>query len=370
MKQSENSLDPHLEVWFSSLRTIPSRPPQAIQRGRRKFLTQVRSLSIPVSKTDDRRLNGWQDTIRKHLNFKEYSPMYTTIASFILILALMFGGTGATVMAAQGSLPDQPLYQVKTFAEDLAMRSTFQNEHRLQMVLEYAGLRVSEMTRLREMNMEIPETAYQRLQLHLDQALGIAAQSGERDMIRALVQIRERLQVQVRILSPGLEQDPLLSRAREMIQSRLRWAEMGLEEPEQFRFQAQVRSRFSDPPQVNQDSSPGPGPVQEQGAGEQGFGPGPQEPAPKNEDCPNDSCEPKPENSFGPGPNAEGDSTQPGPGPNSGDENPGPNSGDENSGPGPGGSQEQESWKGDNGGSSNPDSSQGEQTNKNQSGKP
>lgn len=361
MKQSENLFDPHLEVWFSSLRTVPSRPPQAVQRGRREFLAQVRSLSIPVSKTIDRRLNRWQETFRKHLNFKEYSPMYATIASFILILALMFGGTGATVLAAQGSLPDQPLYQVKTFAEDLALRSTLQNELRLQMVLEYAGLRVTEMNRLREMDMAIPETAYQRLQLHLDQALGIAAQSGEKDMIRLLEQIRERLQAQIQELSPGLEQDPLLSQAREMIQSRLSWAEMGLDEPEQFRLQVQVRSRFSDPPQVNQDSSPGPGPAQAPGAGEQGFSPGPQEPAPKNEDCPNDSCTPKPENSFGPGPNAEGDSAQPGPGPNSGDENPGP---------GPGGSQEQESWNGNNGGSSNPDSNQGEQTNKNQAGKP
>ncbi|MGB5845299.1 MAG: DUF5667 domain-containing protein [Anaerolineales bacterium] len=364
MKHSEDLLDSQLETWFSSLRLISPRSSRATQSGRSAFLAEARSLSTPVSKMGDQRLNWWKDSLSKYFNFKEYSPMYTTIASLVLVLALMFGGTGATVLAAQGSLPNQSLYQVKTFAEDFALRNTFRNTLRLQLELDYADRRVNEMTRLREMDLEVPEPALERLEKHLDQALILAAQSGEGEMIRALDQIRERLQKQIGTLSEVLDHDPLLLRTREMIQSRLSWAELGLEEPYKLRQQAQVRTRFDQEPQFNQGYGPGPGPSFEPEPGEQGFSPGPQDPTPKNEACQNESCDPVGENGFGPGPNAEEDHPQGNPGPG-----PAPEGGN---GPGTGSdaNQNPDSGTGGDGASSNPDPQQGDGSNKGNGGKP
>ncbi len=373
MNQSENLLDPQLEPYFSSLRGEISRAPQAYRRGRSNFLAQARTMHLPVSKLDQRRLTKWKATLSKYLIHKEYSPMYATIASFILVLALMFGGTGATVLAAQDSLPNQYLYQFKTFAEDLALQSALRNTNRLQMELEYAERRVNEMTQMRIRDLDVPETAYLRLEKHLNQALQIAAHTEESEMIRTLNQVRERLQTQIASLSPELDQDPQLIRTRDMIQSRLSWVEFGLDQPLKFQEQAQVRTRFDAEPQFDQGYGPGP----EYGTqpAEQGFGPGPQETEPKNEQCPSESCEPDPEHSFGPGPKAEEGQNQISPGPNQpaqGDDSPGSDqspSGSNGPGPGPGSNQDSESGNGVQGSDAN-GSTQGTGSNTGNGGKP
>ena len=296
--------------------------------------------------------------------------MYTTIASFILVLALMFGGSGAAVLAAQDSLPNQSLYQVKTFTEDLALRSTFRNEHRIQMELDYAGRRVTEMTRLSEMQQAIPESAYRRLEKHLDQALLIAARSGAEEMVRSLNQIRERLQNQNALLSPDLDHDPLMIRIREMIQTRISWAELGLDDPLEFQQQAQVRTQFNQQAQFEHQYGHGPGPDLDPEPGVGGFGPGPQEPEANNPECQAENCDLAAQDHFGPGQEAE-EKHQYGPGPENqseqGSQNPDPGQpapGGNNPEPSPGSNQDQETGHNGQDSSSNPESSQGSGSNK------
>jgi hypothetical protein len=375
MNQSENSLETQLEVWFSSFQAIKPRGQGAIQRGRRDFLAQASALSQPVSILDEKRHTGWIVSLISYFRTKEFSPMYTAIASIFLVLALMFGGSSAAVLAAQDSLPNQPLYQVKTFAEDLALRSTIRNAHRLQMELDYAGRRVSEMIRLREMHNGIPETVYLRLENHLDQALLVAANSEGGEMVRALNQVRERLQNHAGLLPSGLDHDPIMLRIREMIQTRIGWVELGLEDPLEFRQQAQVRTRFNQQARFEYQSGPGPGPDLDPEPGEAGFGPGPQDPGPKS-DCQGESCDPAPENKYGPGPEAQ-ENHHYGPGPenqpagDSGHSPPDqPSSAAESPGPGPGSNQDQESGSDGQGSSSNSESSQGNGSNKGNGGTP
>ncbi len=381
MKQSENLLETQLEPWFSSLQAVPPRAPQATENGRTSFLALAGELSKPVSKSNQWRHTGWIVLLKRYFTHKEYSPMYATIASFVIVLALMFGGTGTAVLAAQDSLPNQPLYQVKTFTEDLALRSTIRNTHRLQMELEYAQRRIMEMIRLRQSQQEIPETVFQRLENHLDQSLLIAANLEDGEMIRALNQVRERLQNQVNIQE--LDHDPQLNRIREMIQTRLSWTEFGLDEPNEFRMQAQVRTQFNQQAQFEHQYGPGPGPDPEPEPGEGGFGPGPQESGPKYEECQQGECEPPTDNGFGPGPQAEEGEPQQGPGPNEeapkGDQSPGPGpgsgsnqppAGDESPGSGSGENQEQGTKNDSQGSGSNSDSAQGSGSNQGNGGKP
>jgi hypothetical protein len=364
MDLSENLPETQLESWFTSLRQITPRSPAAMQNGRHQFLAEVNVLADPVSKSDRQRHNGWITSLIQYFKTKEYSPMYTTIASLILVLALMFGGSGAAALAARDSLPTQPLYQVKTFTEDLALRNTIRDSHRLQMHLDYAARRLTEMIRLREMQQDIPESTYQRFENHLDQALMLAVHSDDGEMVRALNQIRERLQKQINSLPSNLDHDPEMLKIHQMLQNRVGWAELGLEDPDELRLQSQLRTQFNQQAQYQHQLGIGPQSDPEQDPGEGAFGPGPQQMGPNNGDCQPDSCGQAPKNMYGSGPQAEeqhrhGSESDQQPAEN----NPNPDPGntpsmDQNPGPGPASNQDQDS-KNNQDHSSNPESAQG-----------
>jgi hypothetical protein len=260
MKLSENWSETSLEKWFASLRIIAPRDPGSIQRGRQAFLAQASTLTLPVSQTQFQRPTGWIFKFINQLKSKKYSPMFTTFASLFLVIALLFGGSGAAAVAAQSSLPDQPLYQIKTLTEDLILGSSVSNTHRLQLEFDFADRRVTEVIRLREMQQLIPQSTYLRFENHINQALQLAASSENGEMMRSLNQIRERLQNQMSSLPAH---DPEVLRIREMVQLRIGWTDFGLEKPNAFRQRAQLRTRF------NQEAQ-----SQERGVPMPDFGPG------------------------------------------------------------------------------------------------
>lgn len=223
--------------------------------------------------------------------------MLTTFASLFLVIALLFGGSGAAAVAAQSSLPDQPLYQLKTFTEDLILRSSFSNVHRLQLELDYADRRVSEVIRLMEMRQQVPQSTYLRFENHIDQALRVAANSESEEMIRSLNQIRERLQNQMSSLPFEHAQDSEVLRIREMILSRISWTEFGLAEPNEFRQQAQQRTRFNQ--EVQTQESEATIPDFPPGKGKETNGTTAQGEASKYNDCQFDPCGPGPEDRYG-----------------------------------------------------------------------
>ena len=96
------------------------------------------------------------------------------LLSLVVIAALLFGG-GQTVNAAQDDLPDQPLYALKTWSEDLSL--TFQNNEEAQVtrLMELAQTRTQEMIQLTEAGKTVPDHVQLRLEQHLQQALQICS---------------------------------------------------------------------------------------------------------------------------------------------------------------------------------------------------
>jgi hypothetical protein len=327
MKQLNHTLEPPLKDWFALLRPIPPRDPVAAARGKENFMVQVRSLPAPVSKSDGVRHIRWIDSIRQLIRNKEYSPMYVAFTSIVLAISLLFGGAGATVYAAQDSLPNQALYGVKTFSEDLTRSLSLRNQLRLQLELDYASRRVDEMASLAMAGLQPPEAVLLRLEMHLDQAIKLAANTGEGDMLRLLRHVQRRLQQHIRILDEAPQSGPLMIRARDAIQTRLQWVALGLSEPNTFREQVQVRNQFQQLPEIGESYGPGPGPNPDREPGEGEFGP---RPGPASDQEPIEGGY-----SPGPGPNPDQEPGEsgysPGPGPNP-DQEPGEN----NMGPGPG----------------------------------
>jgi hypothetical protein len=289
--------------------------------------------------------------------------MLATLTSILMIVSILLGGTGITVYAAQDSLPDQPLYGVKTWSEDFRGVLTNDLQSKLNLDLELANRRVEEMVVLSASGVTPSDAVLARLENHLNQTLHLAAGLDDdcfapaMEKVRQTMQIQERelIQAQVQAATPAEAQ---LARARDMIQARLRLVEDGLQDPVAFRERLRTREQLQIHQETctptgegNQQQMQQRGPSQTQ-AGES-FGPGPHmtiTPTPGGGygPGPGPNSTATPGSGYGPGPGPQHSATPqsgagngPGPGPTSdsgGSMDPGPNSSDGSGGhnsPGP-----------------------------------
>lgn len=304
MKRMDEWQDPNLEQHFSALRETPPRDPAAAARGRERFLAEARNLAPAVSPAPKVRHTGWMYTIRNLFSRKESRKM-SAIANFIVAIVMLVGGTGVTAAAAQGSLPDSFLYPVKLWTEDIRLSLTGDAGAQIQMNMEFANRRTEEIQRMLEAGNVPPEQVNERLQLHLNNALQLAAQLDGEQMNQALFQMQQELQVQVQRMinlqaNANADAAQLLTRTREMLQERLRLTDAGLEDPEQLRQQLKTQDReqlrTSQPEDAGGNGEPNPEPGDGQdgegyGPGEGGYGPGPDA-----------EGTPEPGGAYGPGP--------------------------------------------------------------------
>jgi hypothetical protein len=191
--------------------------------------------------------------------------MYALI-SLILAASLFLGG-GVTVAAAQNDLPDQPLYPLKLWLENARLVMTGNPQEQADLLMKLEQTRVHEMAALTEEGINPPDQVYDRLETHLRQTMRLAAGMNDADLERTLLQLRDRLQVQDRLIQQlqtqaGPETEPLLTRTRQMLQLHLKLANQGLADPQGFRAMMQNRMQYGP------DETATPGPNQQ---GEPGF---------------------------------------------------------------------------------------------------
>jgi hypothetical protein len=173
--------------------------------------------------------------------------MLNSLIAVVLAVVVLFGGSGATVAAAQGSLPDQALYLVKTWSEDAVLSLTDSTQTRLQYVLDFSDRRVLEMTRLLADGKTIPAGVETRLQNELDLVLELAAGMNDTQALQQLQMIIQRADAQYQtmamLLSGAPQSDgPLLLRVHARLQEQLQLGAMG--ESDMSGFRMQVRQRF------------------------------------------------------------------------------------------------------------------------------
>ena len=179
-----NNLDPELKEWLDELLPVEDRNPQAAARGRARFLSQA------VSFEPNARQTGW----KPKLLGREVSM--NAILSVALALALLFGGSGATVYAAQDALPDQPLYAIKTWTEDARLSLASNPEAEINQLMQMTQQRTQEMAALVDQGQVPPESLEIRLQQHIQQALQTASKLNDTDMQVVLQRIQTHLQIQ------------------------------------------------------------------------------------------------------------------------------------------------------------------------------
>jgi hypothetical protein len=251
--KDQNELESIVMQRLDEIKPVPPRNPHMASRGRAQFLSQAVSAgSLPRQK-------GWKSIFRK----EQYAM--NVLFSILVIAGLLFGGGATAVGAAQDDLPSEPLYAVKMWAEDLTLQFQYNEEAKVDRLMELAQIRIQEMTRLVDAGEPIPDQVMLRLEQHIQQALQLCVNMDDPTLERTLLQIRDRLRVQVRDMEQlHLQtQDELQvqTKTRTMLQERIQLVEEGLLNHEIF--QNQVQNAF----QYGQDDEMTP-PVQD-GNGEQ-----------------------------------------------------------------------------------------------------
>ena len=172
-----------------------------------------------------------------------------TLATIMIILGLMLGGTTATAYAAQDALPTDTLYPVKLLTEDIQFDLTGNTAAKLELALEFAETRISEIIQLKEEGLMPPEGVYAELENQIQQAILLSTQMGESNLEPALLQIRDRIQDQLKLMD-GTGAGSILLRTRTLLQERVQLIETGLGNLNGFYFEAQ--NGWENTPLMNQ----------------------------------------------------------------------------------------------------------------------
>ena len=109
MVPTKIELDEYIKGLLNRLRRVTPLNPQAVAEERAKYLAQGEIFRAAVSQPDNRRHIGWINTFVLAFRRKERIPMLNALMAIVISVTVLFGGAGATVYAAQGSLPDKPI---------------------------------------------------------------------------------------------------------------------------------------------------------------------------------------------------------------------------------------------------------------------
>jgi hypothetical protein len=212
-------------IQLEPLRFTPDRSEAATRSGLQSFLDEVTRLRPTVSARPSRRLTGWMSKFTR-----ERSPMFVPAIKLVLVLAVILGGAGVTAAAAQSSLPNEALYPIKLLVEDVQASLVADPDAQIDVQLDHAQQRVSEMAQLNERGAAIPANVSARLQTQLQAALRIAAQLDDQHLPEALERIQLRTQDQLR----AAEQLHLNEAVQAVTQARA-MAQLGQSDPQAFR---------------------------------------------------------------------------------------------------------------------------------------
>lgn len=162
-------IDLAIAAWLHERADVFSPPVLRLARIRAKVLRQIQPAAAPP-----------RFGLAEFFRWLQGNRLAFQALSVLLILVLLLGSFSGAALAAQGSLPGESLYPVKTAVEDLRLLAVFDPVNDAGLNLDFAGIRVDEMTLLvaknRSAYLEIPSRRYEQ---QVDRALLELAQVSE-----------------------------------------------------------------------------------------------------------------------------------------------------------------------------------------------
>ena len=229
-------LNPQLKKMLESLQDTPERDLQASHVGRENYMAQVRNLK------PRRRLSRKSAQQGRFLGQRTWVTRFAAIAAVAVITLTSLGGT---IYAAQAAQPDDLLYGVKTFTEQVQIMLEGDPEDKLDLYVSFANRRMEEIQNQIAAGEEVSERALALLEQHTLKMMEQAAKLDDSGMNKALRQIEENLQQQNQMMAELGKDHPQqdlsgLLHAQERIRERLELVRNGLREPEGFRERMRV----------------------------------------------------------------------------------------------------------------------------------
>lgn len=225
MSNQEENTQTSLEIRLSHLSNVPERDLETATRQRSAFIKKANSINSfrqnksPVSTTVIPRHIEWTQILGR----KEGRKM-SFITTLLIVIGLVFGGTGVTVAAAQSAMPDDLLYPVKLVSEDIALSLNTNPETAYNTELALTQRRAEEMVQLAIGEGVYDEAAAQRLMLRIDQALKTGSTLDGEEMPKAMLQMQNHLQTMLRVMEQSnmsAEAQQQMTRLMAQIQSRI-----------------------------------------------------------------------------------------------------------------------------------------------------
>lgn len=176
--------------------------------------------------------------------------MFNFAMTFLLVFGLFLGSGGATVAAAQTSLPDDGLYPVKAWSEDARLQLADNDEVRMRLALEFTARRMEEIRVMLQAGHVPPEAVMTRTQNQLEYTLRLVANMPEDKATPALLQLQNQLELHLQVMmqlrlkesaDPALLQ--IQNRVRTMLMEQIHNAQAGAEDPLQLREQIRTREQ-------------------------------------------------------------------------------------------------------------------------------
>jgi hypothetical protein len=202
----QEPIDPRLINLLNSLKDTPPRDPDLAEQNKSKYLSELENMPIPTRRPSAFRqflvgLGISADTNK----YKENNKMTTNnkrlavkvIAVLVVLVIVLFGGTTATVLASQNSIPGDTLYPIKTTLERTRLSLARSADARVELQLEFAEQRLAEIESLikegRFQNIKPAATAFEGHIFKALEELSALAEANPDQAGRLMVRLTESI---------------------------------------------------------------------------------------------------------------------------------------------------------------------------------
>lgn len=178
---------------------------------------------------------------------KQPTPIIKFMVATMMALIVLVGSS-LTVYASQASLPGDALYPLKAVSEDIRLSITRSPQAKLDITLEYTNRRVNEISEAVATGKPLQSQASDRFGDELDSALQLAAQMEDKQMQRALAEIKGHAESQGMTIEDLINQlpkqaEPAIMQLQERLREQVTLSAIGENDPQTYRIKIRERQQ-------------------------------------------------------------------------------------------------------------------------------
>jgi hypothetical protein len=235
MINTNDELDPQIANLFDTLKEIPERDPTSVTTRRQEFQAEATRMGQSKPAASFRSLLAVRNIFTFLFQRKSQLSVLRAACMLGVVMVLVLGSGGFTVAAAQSSLPDEALYPVKTFSEDMLLFIANDSDSGFDLEMQYYQRRLGEILAMEKKGKKPPAAIGDRLN---NLFIKTIAHVTKENNLKSDVQLKE-FRAELLKSAGELSQsdiagsnDLVLSTLREQIINQLGWVEVGIMDPQ------------------------------------------------------------------------------------------------------------------------------------------